>query len=132
MRGQDPHPFPFGSQGFGVDPSFMALLGEGPGPSPASAQPALPIPHGTTILALKSDGGVVMAGDRRATEGFSIADEKIEKVFPADEYSAVAIAGAAGQATEIVKLFQTELEHYEKVQGDRLSQLHAAQDLRDL
>jgi len=62
-----------------------------------------------------------MAGDRRATEGFAIADERIEKVFPADETSAIAIAGAAGQATEIVRLFQTELEHYEKVEGDRLS-----------
>jgi len=63
----------------------------------------------------------MMAGDRRATEGFAIADERIEKVFPADETSAIAIAGAAGQATEIVRLFQTELEHYEKVEGDRLS-----------
>jgi proteasome beta subunit len=79
------------------------------------------VPHGTTVLALKFDGGVVMAGDRRATEGYSIADERIEKVFPADDRSAVAIAGAAGQATEIVKLFQTELEHYEKVEGERLS-----------
>jgi proteasome beta subunit len=77
--------------------------------------------HGTTVLALTFDGGVVMAGDRRATEGFSIADERIDKVFPADDTSAVAIAGAAGQATEIVRLFQTELEHYEKVEGDRLS-----------
>src|SRR5207247_798553 len=78
-------------------------------------------PHGTTVLSLKFDGGVIIAGDRRATEGYSIADEKIDKVFAADDYSAIAIAGAAGQATEIVKLFQTELEHYEKVQGDRLS-----------
>jgi proteasome beta subunit len=78
-------------------------------------------PHGTTVLSLKFSGGVIIAGDRRATEGYSIADEKIEKVFAADDYSAIAIAGAAGQATEIVKLFQTELEHYEKVQGDRLS-----------
>src|SRR5206468_5537784 len=70
---------------------------------------------------IKFDSGVVMAGDRRAVEGFSIADERIEKVFPADASSAVAIAGAAGQATEIVRLFQTELEHYEKVEGDRLS-----------
>jgi proteasome beta subunit len=122
MRGQDPHSISFGSQGFGVDPSFMNLLGERGAPPPSSPpQGALPVPHGTTVLALKFEGGVVMAGDRRATEGFSIADERIEKVFPADDYSAVAIAGAAGQATEIVKLFQTELEHYEKVQGDRLS-----------
>jgi proteasome beta subunit len=122
MRGPDPQPFPFSSQGFGADPSFMNLLGnQGVPPPTGSPQPALPIPHGTTVLALKFEGGVVMAGDRRATEGFTIADEKIEKVFPADDYSAVAIAGAAGQATEIVKLFQTELEHYEKVQGDRLS-----------
>jgi proteasome beta subunit len=65
--------------------------------------------------------GAVMAGDRRATEGYSIADERIDKVFPADDMSAVGIAGVAGQATEIVRLFQTELEHYEKVEGDRLS-----------
>jgi len=70
---------------------------------------------------MKYAHGAVMAGDRRATEGYSIADERIDKVFPADETSAVAIAGAAGQATEIVRLFQTELEHYEKVEGDRLS-----------
>ena len=127
MRGRDPfpQPFPYGSQVFGADPSFMNLLRE-PSTSvpPATSQPAqptLPMPHGTTVLALKCEGGVVMAGDRRATEGFSISDEKIEKVFPADDYSAIAIAGAAGQAGEMVKLFQLELEHYEKITGDRLS-----------
>src|SRR5438132_5441575 len=83
--------------------------------------PELTPTHGTTVLALKWADGVVMAGDRRATEGYSIADDRIEKVFHADEHSTVAIAGAAGQATEIVKLFQVELEHYEKVQGDKLS-----------
>src|SRR6185436_1688317 len=85
-----------------------------------SGQP-LTFAHGTTIIGLKFDGGVIMAGDRRATEGYSIADEKIEKVFQADHYSAVSIAGVARQATEIVRLFQTELEHYEKVEGERLS-----------
>jgi len=63
----------------------------------------------------------VFGGDRRATEGFTIADEKMEKVFAADDLSVIAIAGAAGQAIEIVKLFQLELEHYEKITGDRLS-----------
>jgi proteasome beta subunit len=126
MTGFEPPSFPLGpspaGRSFGINPSFMGLLGESPpAPSAPPAQAPLPIPHGTTVLGLKFAGGVVMAGDRRATEGFSIADERIEKVFPADDYSAVAIAGAAGQATEIVKLFQTELEHYEKVQGDRLS-----------
>ena len=126
MRGPEP-PSLFGvpaGRPFGIDPSFMDLLGgtpAAPDPGPAPGHQGIPIPHGTTVLGLEFAQGVVMAGDRRATEGFSIADEKIEKVFPADEYSAVAIAGAAGQATEIVKLFQTELEHYEKVQGDRLS-----------
>jgi proteasome beta subunit len=70
---------------------------------------------------MKYTEGALMAGDRRATEGYSIADERIDKVFPADDLSAVAIAGVAGQATEIVRLFQTELEHYEKVEGERLS-----------
>jgi proteasome beta subunit len=79
------------------------------------------VPHGTTVLGLKFAGGVVMAGDRRATEGYSIADDKMQKVFAADDMSAIAIAGAAGQAVEIVKLFQLELEHYEKITGDRLS-----------
>lgn len=77
--------------------------------------------HGTTVLGLKFADGIVMAGDRRATEGYAIADDKVEKVFQADDHSTVAIAGAAGQAVEIVKLLQVELEHYEKVQGDKLS-----------
>ncbi|MEO5662149.1 MAG: proteasome subunit beta, partial [Nocardioides sp.] len=78
-------------------------------------------PHGTTIVAATFPGGVVMAGDRRATMGNIIAQRDIEKVFPADEYSVVGIAGAAGLAVEMVRLFQTELEHYEKIEGTTLS-----------
>ena len=73
------------------------------------------------MLALRFDAGVIVAGDRRATEGFQIAHRSIEKVFAADDMSAVAIAGAAGPAVEMVRLFQTELEHYEKVEGERLT-----------
>src|SRR5918993_4493620 len=79
------------------------------------------ITHGTTIVALRYEEGVIMAGDRRATEGYSIASRAIDKVFPADGHSGVAIAGAAGPAVEMVRLFQTELEHYEKVEGVALS-----------
>ena len=78
-------------------------------------------PHGTTIVAITFDGGVVMAGDRRATMGNVIAQRDIEKVFPADEWSAVGIAGTAGLAVEMVRLFQVELEHYEKIEGNLLS-----------
>ena len=83
--------------------------------------PDLPLRHGTTVAALRYVDGVIMAGDRRATEGNVIAHRTMEKVFPADRHSAVAIAGAAGPAVEMVKLFQTQLEHYEKVEGTRLS-----------
>ena len=78
-------------------------------------------PTATTIVALTFDGGVVMAGDRRATAGFMIASRHIEKVFPADAYSAIGIAGTAGLALELVRLFQLELEHYEKIEGTLLS-----------
>ncbi len=78
-------------------------------------------PHGTTIVAATFPGGVVMAGDRRATMGNIIAQRDIEKVFPADEYSCVGIAGTAGIAVEMTRLFQTELEHYEKIEGTTLS-----------
>jgi proteasome beta subunit len=78
-------------------------------------------PHGTTIVAATFDGGVVMAGDRRATMGNIIAQRDIEKVFPADEFSCVGIAGTAGIAVEMVRLFATELEHYEKIEGTTLS-----------
>ena len=78
-------------------------------------------PHGTTIVAVTHARGVVMAGDRRATMGNIIAQRDIEKVFPADEYSCVGIAGTAGLAIEMVKLFQVELEHYEKLEGHVLS-----------
>ncbi|MCU1594054.1 MAG: proteasome subunit beta, partial [Frankiales bacterium] len=78
-------------------------------------------PHGTTIVAVTHAGGVVMAGDRRATMGNVIAQRDIEKVFPADEHSCVGIAGTAGLAIEMVRLFQVELEHYEKIEGSQLS-----------
>ncbi|MEV8095348.1 proteasome subunit beta [Kitasatospora sp. NPDC085879] len=81
----------------------------------------LEAPHGTTIVSAVFDGGVVIAGDRRATMGNVIAQRDIEKVFPADEYSAVGIAGTAGLAVEMVRLFQLELEHYEKIEGAVLS-----------
>jgi proteasome beta subunit len=78
-------------------------------------------PHGTTIVAATYEGGVVMAGDRRATMGNVIASRDIEKVFEADQYSAVGIAGTAGIAIEMVRLFRVELEHFEKIEGTTLS-----------
>jgi proteasome beta subunit len=79
------------------------------------------VPHGTTIVAAIYADGVVMAGDRRATAGNLIAQRDIEKVFASDDYSLVGIAGAAGLAVEIVRLYQVELEHYEKIEGTQLT-----------
>ncbi|MFD3516511.1 proteasome subunit beta [Streptomyces sp. NPDC058657] len=107
--------------------SFMDFLGEhSPEMLPGNrvlppTQGVIEAPHGTTIVAAAFPGGVVLAGDRRATMGNMIAQRDIEKVFPADEYSAVGIAGTAGLAVEMVKLFQLELEHFEKVEGAQLS-----------
>ncbi len=93
--------------------------------APASGTPAaagLPaVPHGTTVLAIRFQDGVLMAGDRQATEGFQVSGRRIDKVFKTDSHSAVAIAGAAGPAVELARLFQIELEHYEKLEGDVLS-----------
>ncbi|MGN6413221.1 proteasome subunit beta [Flexivirga sp.] len=82
---------------------------------------ALDVPHGTTIVAVAYTDGVLLAGDRRATMGNLIANNEMLKVFAADEFSAVGIAGTAGTAIEMVRLFQVELEHYEKIEGTRLS-----------
>lgn len=79
------------------------------------------LPHGTTIVATKFGDGVVMAGDRRATSGHLISQRDIEKVFASDDFSLIGIAGAAGIALELVRLFQVELEHYEKMEGEPLS-----------
>src|SRR5262245_53563109 len=87
----------------------------------STAGGSVDVVHGTTVLAIRYDTGVVMAGDRRATAGYLIANRRVEKVFPADEFSGVAIAGAAGPAVELVKLFQVQLEHYEKIEGETLS-----------
>lgn len=78
-------------------------------------------PHGTTIVAVEFAGGVVMAGDRRATMGNLIANRDMDKVYAADEYSVVGIAGTAGVALEVVRLYQVELEHYEKIEGAIMS-----------
>ncbi len=116
---------PVSGPSFGANPSFADLLRasqpEIVGSQRTIASTDMPVPHGTTVLGLKYADGVIMAGDRRATSGYTVADAKMRKVFAADDYSAIAIAGAAGQAIEMVKLFQLELEHYEKITGDRLS-----------
>jgi proteasome beta subunit len=79
------------------------------------------LPHGTTIVAAAFDGGVVMAGDRRATAGNMISQRDIEKVFRSDEFSCIGISGVAGIGIDLVRLFQVELEHYEKIEGRALS-----------
>jgi proteasome beta subunit len=79
------------------------------------------LPHATTIVALSFDEGVIMAGDRRSTAGSMIAQRDIEKVFRSDEFSCVGIAGVAGIGLDLVRLFQLELEHYEKLEGRTLS-----------
>jgi len=83
--------------------------------------PGVEVPHGTTVVASKFADGVIMAGDRRATSGNLIAHRTMRKVFAADRWSGVAIAGAAGPAMDMVKLFQLQLQHYEKVEGHALS-----------
>jgi proteasome beta subunit len=103
-------------------PSFAHLIRRaGLEPPLPSGDPGLEITHGTTCVAVRYADGVLMAGDRRATSGNFISHRAMEKVFPADRHSAVAIAGAAGPAMEMVKLFQLQLEHYEKVEGSALS-----------
>jgi proteasome beta subunit len=82
---------------------------------------SIDVPHATTCVALRYADGVVMAGDRRATSGNLISHRSMEKVVQADSHSGVAIAGAAGPAMEMIRLFQLQLEHYEKVEGALLS-----------
>jgi proteasome beta subunit len=118
---------PFFAPGVDPGPSFVDLLRrvaphELPGAHAGTNAPApVDLVHGTTVLAIRYEGGVVMAGDRRATAGSFIASRRIEKVFPGDDYSGVAIAGAAGPAVDLVHLFQLQLEHYEKIEGELLS-----------
>jgi proteasome beta subunit len=93
----------------------------GAGSADPAAQAPADLPHGTTIVAMDFDGGVIMAGDRRSTAGNMIAQRDIEKVFRSDDFSCVGIAGVAGIGLELVRLFQLELEHYEKLEGRTLS-----------
>jgi proteasome beta subunit len=104
-------------------PSFFGLLQKIGTPEMISEKIGndISITHGTTIVAIRYEGGVLMAGDRRATSGHLISHRTMEKVFPADDFSGVGISGAAGPAMEMVKLFQLQLEHYEKVEGSPLS-----------
>jgi len=105
-------------------PNFVELLRRTDGFPPipeGNIDDRLAITHGTTVVAVRFDAGVVMAGDRRATSGNLISHRTMDKVYAADRHSGVAIAGAAGPAMDMVKLFQLQLEHYEKVEGSELS-----------
>jgi proteasome beta subunit len=107
--------------GNGSFTEFLAIAAPHLLPAARAADPATTLPHATTIVAVTCADGVVMAGDRRATMGNIIAQRDIEKVFVADSHSAIGIAGTAGMAVEMVRLFRLELEHYEKIEGVRLS-----------
>jgi len=102
-------------------PDFSALVQRSGLRLPVAHESDLRVAHATTVGALKFADGVVIAGDRRATAGNVIAHRSVEKVFPADRFSAVAISGAAAFASEMVRLFQVQLEHYEKVEGVALT-----------
>ncbi|MBO0774673.1 MAG: proteasome subunit beta [Actinobacteria bacterium] len=102
---------------------FLAAAAPGllPGARDLPGEGGAELPHGTTIVAMDFAGGVIMAGDRRSTAGNMIAQRDIEKVFRSDDFSCVGIAGVAGMGLELVRLFQLELEHYEKLEGRALS-----------
>src|SRR6187431_1578184 len=122
----EPSALPLFSPSIDPGPSFSELLRQVsphqlPSAVTGSSGSVLDIPHGTTVVAVRYAEGVVMAGDRRATAGYSIASRRIDKVFAADDFSGVAIAGAAGPAIDLVRLFQLQLEHYEKIEGELLS-----------
>src|SRR3954470_20114189 len=102
-------------------PSFTELLRRAGLNPPVPTAPIADVIHATTCVAVRYADGVIMAGDRRGASGNLISHRTMEKVFPADRFSGVAIAGAAGPAMEMVKLFQLQLEHYEKVEGNFLS-----------
>ena len=92
-----------------------------PGHGPAAGSRGVDVPHGTTIVAVTFAGGVLIAGDRRATSGNLIASRDMQKIMVADEYSAVGIAGTAGIGVELARLYSVELAHYEKIEGVPLS-----------
>jgi proteasome beta subunit len=117
-------------------PNFLNLLrkmGQDPfAGTQLGGKRAFEMTHATTIAALRYADGVVMAGDRRATAGSSIAHRAMEKVQPADRHSGVAFAGSAGIGMEMVRVFQLQLEHYEKVEGSAVSLEGKANQLSQL
>lgn len=113
--------------------SFVEFLAQhAPHALPETQTPVESAPHGTTIVAATSPEGVVLAGDRQATAGYAIAHREMEKIFAVDEFSAMGIAGTVGPAIELVRLFQLEVEHYEKIEGTALSLTGKAQRLAGL
>ena len=103
-----------------VMPAAVPVPGADPDPR-VPGQAIRDLPHATTIVAAICDGGVVLAGDRRATAGNMIAKRDVEKVFRSDEFSGMGYAGTGSVGIEFVRLFQVELEHYEKMEGRSLS-----------
>jgi proteasome beta subunit len=119
----------------GDDPGtdFVNLLRQnGLDPFPPALPGIIDAGHATTVLAVRYAGGVVVAGDRRATSGHLISHRDMQKVFAADEYSAVAIAGAAGPAIQMVRVFQLQLEYYEKIEGKPLTLEGKANQLAEM
>lgn len=102
-------------------PGVQGAGHRGLGPQPGAGDIIKDLPHATTIVAASCERGVVLAGDRRATMGNMIAKRDVDKVFRSDEFSAMGFAGTGSLGLEFARLFQVELEHYEKMEGRQLS-----------
>jgi proteasome beta subunit len=91
-------------------PDFRGLAGAG----------QVPTAHGTTVIGLRWAEGVLVAGDRMATMNYMVASRDIQKVYATDDFSIMAIAGAAGPAIDMARLLRVQFEHYEKIEGQPL------------
>src|SRR5205823_10116510 len=75
----------------------------------------------TTILAFKFSGGVLVAGDRRATAGNTVVYDRADKVLEIDRHSIMAIAGVPATAWEMARVLEHSFQYFRRTQLQEMS-----------
>jgi len=75
----------------------------------------------TTILAFKFQGGVLVAGDRRATAGNTVLYDRADKVLEIDRHSIMAIAGVPATAWEMARVLEHSFQYFRRTQLQEMS-----------
>ncbi len=101
-------------------PELGGFTSQDGGQNTAAAEDAA-MKTGTTTVGLKTDEGVVLATDMRASMGYMVSSKDVQKVEEIHPTGALTIAGSVSAAQNLISSLKAEVRLYEARRGENMS-----------